>query len=90
VTYNAIVAIANSQTLRLRIQAAAAEQNITNPDQWVQARMWQLAASPGWADKWVSALESTTVNSNPDIGQRDDVVTDGDILAAVQALAAAP
>jgi hypothetical protein len=85
-SYNAITSMASSPTLRARLTAAAAEQGYDNPDQWLSVHMWALASSPGWADKWVSAAGSMTVNQNPDLGVRDDVITDGDILAAVQGI----
>jgi hypothetical protein len=85
-SYNSIVEIAQSESLRGRITAAAAAEGIDYPEQWASTAMWKLAASPGWADKWDSANDSYTVNANPDTGARTDVISDGDILSAVQAL----
>jgi hypothetical protein len=85
-TYRAIVEMARSVSLQQRCAAAAAEQGVTSPDQWVTMRIWQFAASPGWADKWQYATDEITINQQPDLGIRDDVISDGDILAAVQAL----
>jgi hypothetical protein len=85
-SYNAVVSMANSNSLRMRIVAAAAEQNVVNPQQWAQDNLWHVVASPGWAEKWRYALETLTINQNPDLGARDDVISDGDLLAVVQGM----
>lgn len=85
-TYSSIRAIATDGSLMGRITAAAAVEGIDNPDSWVAARMWKFAAQPGWGDKWDYANGTYQVNANPDVGARDDVISDTDILAAVQAL----
>jgi hypothetical protein len=87
-TYNAIVAIAGSSSLADRVAAAAAQEGATEPVQWAHSHIWLLASEPGWADAWLSALTGYTINVNPDTGQRDDVITDGMILGAVQSLMA--
>lgn len=84
--YNSIIEMAVSQSLTSRIAASAAEQGVDDPLGWAQTYRWVLAASPGWATSWDSAKAAETINQNPDTGQRDDVITDAMILAAVQAL----
>ena len=92
-SYLTIMNIANSHTLQQRIQAAAA-QEAANADvtltggvtTWVLQNMLTLAATPNWADKWAYAEDTSTVNVNPDTGARSDVISDADILAAVQPL----
>jgi hypothetical protein len=85
-SYSSIVEMANSESLRGRITAAAAGAGVTNPEQWLYSVIWKLAASPGWADQWAYAKDTYQVNANPDLGARTDVISDGDILAAVTAL----
>lgn len=84
--YSDIYAMASSPSLLNRIAAAAASEGIDNPYDWTRVRMWQLAASPGWADDWAYAVATSSTNVNPDTGARSDVIDDSQILAAVQSL----
>lgn len=88
-SYSSIRAIATDGSLMGRITAAAAMEGIPNPDSWVAQRMWQFAAQPGWGDKWQYAVETYNPDANPDHGARPGVISDADILTAVQALNAA-
>lgn len=72
-----------------RAIACAASEGITDPGRWVGERSWKIASTPGWAAKWAYALDTATVNVNPDTGARIDVINDNDILAAIQAIKAA-
>jgi hypothetical protein len=83
-SYGSMVEMANNESLRNRIIAAAAAEGINNPDQWIYSVAWQIAASPGWDTKWDSAKSSYNVNQNPDAGARTDVISDSDILAAIR------
>lgn len=85
-TYSSIVEMAQSQSLSQRIAACAAQEEIAEPQGWVATNMWRLAASPGWAEKWDYAKGTYAKDKNPDTGDRPDVISDEDILAAVQAL----
>lgn len=88
-SYSGIVEIATNPTLVGRITAAAAAEGIDNPTAWAAGHMWEIAAQPGWSDDWDYAKDNATVNTNPDLGARNDVVSDAKILAAVQTLKAA-
>lgn len=88
-TLQSIVDMARSDSLRARCAACAAQEGEADPNTWAQTYAWQLATQPGWADKWDSAKAGMTPQFNPDTGARPDVITDADILAAVQALRAA-
>jgi len=81
-SYATIYQISISPPLRDRLAAAAASEGVNLPGQWVSTRALHLACSPGWAAAWESALV-TTPDANP--GADDAVITDGMILAAVQA-----
>jgi hypothetical protein len=82
-SYNDIVSMRSNSDLVLRLTACAAQEQPGDPDQWVQDHIWDLVAAPGWADKWASALATDPPNPAP--GYDMGVITDGDILAAVQA-----
>jgi hypothetical protein len=82
-SYNAIVAMVGSPSLRARITAAAAEAGQPSPDQWATVNMWAVCATTGWDVKWQYALDNLTVNANPDFGMRDDVLNDQDIKDGV-------
>jgi hypothetical protein len=53
-----------------------------NPPQWVIENSWALAGTPGFGDKYASALAGGV----PEPGNDPAVITDGDILSAVQTL----
>jgi hypothetical protein len=53
-----------------------------NPDVWVGQHSWDLAAAPGFGDAYAYAL----ANENQAPGKDPSVITDGQILAAVQAI----
>lgn len=50
--------------------------------QWTAERSWDLAATPGWAAKWESAVASGVEDPGADEG----VITDADVLARIQLL----
>lgn len=83
-SYYDISVMAKDGHLRERIAACAVTEGITNPHPtaWADKHQWQLAASPGWGAAYSYA--AATGNDNP--GQDEAVVTDGMILAAVQAI----
>jgi hypothetical protein len=54
------------------------------PDQWARNNAWWIAASPGFADAYASALAGGVIRP----GNDPAVITDGMILASVQALIA--
>lgn len=68
--------------LHRRITACAAKEGIPNPEAWVRERVWMLSAQPGWS----AAYASAAVGGNTTPGNSEDVITDGMILAAVQAI----
>lgn len=84
-SYRSTVKMAVSTSLRERIIAAAANEGEPDPEGWVQANMWPIVTSPGWADKWDYAVDNYNDDYNPDTGARPGVISDADILAAVSA-----
>jgi len=72
------------QDIQSRVTACAAVENVSSdPVQWASDHRWQIAAQPGWADAYASALASGV----PAPGRDPAVITDAMILSAVQALA---
>jgi hypothetical protein len=70
-----------------RISAAAAvevDPNPTPPDTWGRVNVWWIAAAPGFADAYASALAGGVERP----GNDPAVIPDADILAAVQAFLA--
>lgn len=85
-SYNTISVMARDGDLQQRFIACAAQEGIENPQNWVLTNIWQLVSSPGLAGSYSYAVDTTTINQNPNVGQRDDVINDATILSAVQAL----
>lgn len=85
-SYGSIADMAKSGSLLTRVAAAAAAESIQNPLQWANSHMWEIVGAPSWGDKWSYAQDNCNVNQNPDFGMRTDVISDADILTAVQAL----
>lgn len=80
-TYANIANMAESPSLIRRLIACAAEQKKGDPyNEWVYSHVWDIAASPGWSEKWASALAADI----PDPGADEGVITDADILAVIQ------
>jgi hypothetical protein len=79
-SYNTIANMAQDFELQRRITACAVSEHKQDPSQWASERMWQLAATPGWAD----AYEYAVANDMNNPGKRENVITDSMILAAVQ------
>lgn len=88
-TYATVATMVVSASLKARLAAAAAAEGQAAPAEWANLNMWALVSQPGWAAAWAYAEDTSTVNDNPDTGQRDDVINDGMILAGVQAVLAA-
>jgi hypothetical protein len=80
--------LAQDQDFINRCNACATEEidpaSPTNALAWVQVNAWKLAASPGFDEKYEYAIN--TNHSRP--GWDAAVISDGDILSAVQALLA--
>ena len=81
-SYADVAAMAADPGLADRIKGCTATQGIGDADSWWYTHRWLLAASPGWAEAWAYARSS----GKESIGLDEAVITDGDILAAVQTL----
>lgn len=77
--YEDVSKLAHDGNLRERLVAAAALEGIPDPEQWVAQRRWEIAAQPGWAAAYASAVET-----HIDLpGLRPGVISDDMIQAAV-------
>lgn len=86
--YIATVQMAGSQSLRDRITACAAVEGEADPTGWTNNNVWKIITQPGWQDNWQYAVDNANDNVNPDTGRRTDVISDAEILSAVQAVRA--
>jgi hypothetical protein len=83
-SYLTISRIAADPSIRLRCAACAAVERIPNPENWAYRSSLLLAAQPGWSEAWESAVAA----GNEQPGADPAVITDGMVLAAVQAVRA--
>jgi len=88
-SYLAIATIATDEFMIQRVRACATQQahlgnapKIDDAQRWTNDNAYLWAASPSWGEKWESALAGGVESP----GQDEAVITDGDILATVQAL----
>jgi hypothetical protein len=81
-SYLTVSRIAADPFMRLRCGACAAVEGIPDPENWAFRNSLLLASQPGWSEAWDSALAA----GNEQPGADEAVITDGMILAAVQAL----
>lgn len=91
-SYLAISEIAADAWMNERLRACASQQSHlgnppADPIQWVADMRYVWASSPTWGEKWDYAKAT---HGDPDYqpGKDPAVITDGDILATVQELAA--
>jgi hypothetical protein len=76
--------ISQDTDLRNRAAIAAAEQGVApgEEENWVFRHARQLAIQPGWREAWESALANGVEHPGADPA----VISDGQILSAVQSL----
>ncbi|UVK61356.1 hypothetical protein SEA_GINGERBUG_21 [Microbacterium phage Gingerbug] len=89
-TYANVAAIRSNPEMSSRLTACVAVERISDtPEVWVAEHSWALAAQPGWAAAWASALAAHVEDEAYRPGADEAVITDAMILAAVQSLASA-
>lgn len=82
-SYSSQAELSKDLDFSARVSAAAAKE-VPRPDDpvsWTSAAMPRIAAAPGFAEAYESAL----VSNNPRPGNDPAVISDAQILAAVQA-----
>lgn len=82
-SYSSQAALSADNDFLVRV-AACAQQEISLVDQtaveWATANIWEVAAAPGFADKYEYALATGV----PRPGNDSTVISDADILSVVQ------
>lgn len=83
-SYTDVAAMARDGDLRDRLAACAATEGMVDPHPtaWADKNQWTLAASPGWASAYAYAVNTEVERPGLDTS----VITDGQILSAVQFL----
>ena len=82
-SYFAQATLARDPDFLSRVAACAAVENpdrTIQPTKWAEDHIWWMAAAPGFAD----AYEYAILNGNEAPGRDPAVITDGQILGAVQ------
>lgn len=80
--------LAEDEHLMRRVTACAAMEGIPSPDGWAYQHRWELSAQPGWVAAYASARVAHDADPGkaPLPGANEAAITDGQILAAVQAI----
>lgn len=81
--YSDIAQLSADNDFILRTRACAATEGEPDPVQWSNDHQWAMAATPTFGDKYASALAAGVERP----GNDPAVISDGDILSAVQSLA---
>ena len=85
-SYYDVSLLASDQDFAMRSMACYATETLQSPDadpnSWWSEHSWHMAAVPGFGDAYASALANEVENPGRDPG----VITDPQILSAVQAL----
>lgn len=92
-SYSTVVAVANDGDLQQRLIACAAIEGIENPDQWVAANRWRIAAHDTAANGLLDAYQyavDTDPNNYKALGRDPGIINDSMIGSVVQALKPAP
>lgn len=80
--YSDVALLSSDNDFILRTRACVATEGGSDPVAWTTANQWAMAATPGFGDKYASGI----ANGIERPGNDPSVITDGDILSAVQAI----
>lgn len=84
--YSDVALLTSDNDFIQRIRACVSSEGETDPINWTADHIWQMAGMPGFGDKYASAI----LNGIARPGNDQSVISDGDILSAVQSLRNAP
>lgn len=86
--YSDVAALAADYDFQLRVAACVATEDasVSSPPGWAADHAWQVAASPGFGDAYASAVAGGIERP----GNDPSVISDAQILSAVQPLLATP
>jgi hypothetical protein len=82
VSYSTLAHLAKDADFLERVTACVATQGIQQADKWADDNRWTMAAQPGFDEAYAYAVSF----ENPAPGKDLAVITDEQILAAVQSL----
>ena len=74
--------LAHDESFLSRVTACVASEGESTPQRWAHENQWILSAQPGFDAAYAYAIAAGVV----DPGNDEGVITDGQILAAVQAI----
>jgi hypothetical protein len=74
--------LAGDQDFAARVTACASSEQYLDPWTWAAVHAWELAAAPGFADAYSSAIAGAVEHP----GRDPAVISDAQILAAVQTI----
>jgi len=80
--YSDIALLTTDNDFRFRIAACASTEGEMQPEIWAQDHIWEMASMPGFGDKYAAAI----LNGIARPGNDQSVISDPDILSAVQSL----
>ena len=80
-SYRTQALLANDTHVIDRVTACAATQGIDSPQRWAWDHAWALSSEPGWDAAYAYGINA----GKPAPGNDEGVITDGMILASVQA-----
>jgi hypothetical protein len=83
--YYDVFALTQDLDFQSRVAACYATETLetpdaTNPNAWASEHTWDIASQPGFGDAYASALAGGV----PNPGRDPSVISDGQILSAVQ------
>lgn len=80
--YSDVAMLSADNDFILRTRAAVAQEGEADVITWSNEHQWQMAGMPGFGDKYAYAVN----NGHPRPGNDQAVISDPEILAAVQSL----
>lgn len=80
--FSDVALLARDNDFLLRITACASQEGEIDPQTWANEHMWRMAGMPDFGDKYAYALANGVTRP----GNDQSVISDHDILAAVQSL----
>lgn len=80
--FSDIALLSSDSDFIMRTRACVTTEGEADPIAWANAHQWQMAASPGFGNAYASAIVNGVVRP----GNDPAVISDADILSAVQAI----
>jgi hypothetical protein len=84
--FSDIALLSSDNDFILRTRACVSTEGERDPVTWTSENIWQMAGMPGFGDKYASALANGVARP----GNDQSVISDPDILSAVQSLRSEP